>query len=65
MGKSRAEIQKAYRERLKQKDNETYLARERAKRHASYVPSAELSTKEQNKRNEKNRQQRHHFYAKE
>lgn len=54
MAKSRAEIQKAYRERKKQNDP-TYKDKER-KRAASYcVPAAELSSKKRAKRNEKNR----------
>ncbi|XP_061183299.1 uncharacterized protein LOC133191568 [Saccostrea echinata] len=64
MGKCRAEIQKAYRERLKQKDNEGYLAKERARRRACYVPSAQLSRKKLKERNEKNRERLRRFYEK-
>jgi len=54
MGKSRAEIQKAYRERKKQKEGESYLAKERQRRNTYYTPSSELSRTERVKRNEKN-----------
>ncbi|KAH3768922.1 hypothetical protein DPMN_170140 [Dreissena polymorpha] len=43
MAKSRAEIQRAYRERQKQKNNDEYLRRERDRKNGSYVPTAELS----------------------
>jgi hypothetical protein len=54
MGKSRAEIQKAYREKKKQKEGESYLAKERQRRMTYYTPSSELSRTERVKRNEKN-----------
>ena len=64
MGKSRAEIQKAYRQRLKAKDNKGYLEKEKARRRASYVPSSQLSRKERRERNEKNRERLRRFYDK-
>ena len=54
MGKSRAEIQKAYRGKKKQKEGESYLAKERQRRMAYYTPISELSRTERVKRNEKN-----------
>ncbi|XP_046548265.1 uncharacterized protein LOC124258241 [Haliotis rubra] len=56
MGKTRAEIQKAYRERLKAKNNEAYLAKERKRRSDSYVPSAQLSRKDRLRRNLRNKE---------
>ncbi|ESO91800.1 hypothetical protein LOTGIDRAFT_163160 [Lottia gigantea] len=56
MAKSRAEIQKAYRQRKKEKDNDAYLRKERERRRKSYVLSGELTSRERNRRNEKNRQ---------
>lgn len=50
---SRAEIQKAYIERKKAKEGESYL-RERTRRMKYYVPSAELSTNERKRRNKQN-----------
>ena len=44
MGKSRAEIQKAYRQRLKAKDNKGCMEKEKARKQASYVPSSQLSS---------------------
>ena len=55
MAKSRAEIQKVYRQRLKDKNNDLYLTRERLRRKHSYVPNNQLSTKEKAERNQKNR----------
>ena len=54
MGKSRADIQKAYQEKKKQKEGESYLAKERQRRMTYYTPSSELSRTERVKRNEKN-----------
>jgi hypothetical protein len=54
MGKCRAEIQKAYREKKKQKEGESYLAKERQRRMTYYTPSSELSRTERIKRNENN-----------
>ena len=54
MGKGRAEIQKAYREKKKQKEGESYLVKERQRRMTCYTPSSELSRTERVKRNEKN-----------
>ncbi|XP_060575939.1 uncharacterized protein LOC132733324 [Ruditapes philippinarum] len=55
MPKSRAEVQKAYRQRLKEKNNDLYLAKERLRRKQSYTPSHLLSNKERDARNKKNR----------
>lgn len=55
MGKSRADIQKAYRQRLKEKNNEQYLAKERDRRRRNYIPNEQLSTKKRQERNQKNR----------
>lgn len=41
MAKTRAEIQKSYRERLKAKNNEEYLKKERERRRKNYVPSSQ------------------------
>ena len=43
MGKSRAEIQKGYRGRKKQKEGESYLAKERQRRMTYYTPCSKLS----------------------
>ncbi|XP_060574205.1 splicing regulatory glutamine/lysine-rich protein 1-like [Ruditapes philippinarum] len=56
MGKSKAEIQRAYRQRLKEKNNE----RERMRR--NYVPSSELSDRDKKRRNEQNRAKLRRFY---
>ena len=55
MTKSRAEIQKAYRQRLKEKNNEQYLTKERERRRRTYVPNDKLSKKKREERNQKNR----------
>ena len=55
MAKSRAEIQKVYRQRLKDNNNDLYLTRERPRRKRSYVPNSQLSIKEKAERNQKNR----------
>ena len=62
MGKSRAEIQRACRERLKQKNKEEYLRRERERKNRSYVPSSELSENDRNRRNRKNKERLRRFY---
>lgn len=62
MGKSRAEIQRAYRERLKEKNKEEYLRRERERKNRSYVPSSELSENDRNRRNRKNKERLRRFY---
>ena len=64
MGKTRGEIQKAYRERLKQKNNEEYLEKERQRRRINYmyVPSENLTKRERDKRNKQNRENLRHFY---
>ena len=62
MGKSRAEIQKAYRQRLKEKNNAEYLQRERDRMRRNYIPSDSLSENDKNKRNEKNRKKLREFY---
>jgi hypothetical protein len=54
MGKTRSEIQKAYRKRKKQQEGEAYLAKERRRRMTYYVPSSELTTSARTKRNKKN-----------
>ncbi|XP_064598561.1 uncharacterized protein LOC135464917 [Liolophura sinensis] len=54
MAKSRAEIQRAYRERQKAKNNEEYLKKERERRRRNYVPSAQLSRRDRIRRNVKN-----------
>lgn len=55
MAKSRAQIQREYRQRLKERDNEGYLAKERERRRRSYIPSENLSRKERTARNAYNR----------
>jgi hypothetical protein len=55
MGKSRAEIQKAYRQRLKEKNAEEYLRKERERMRRNNIPSQELSKNDRKLRNEKNR----------
>ena len=59
MGKSRAAIQKAYREKKMQKEGESYLAKERQRGMTYYTPSSELSRTERVKRNEKNSEYLH------
>lgn len=53
MDKTRAEIQKSYRERLKAKNNEEYLKKERERRRKNYVPSSQLTRRERIRRNVK------------
>lgn len=55
MGKSRAEIQRDYRKRLKEKLGEEYNRRERDRMRASYVSSSQLSEKKRKERNQKNK----------
>ena len=55
MGKTRAEIQKAYRERLKAKLGDEYNARERERARKSYIPAELLNSKARKERNEKNK----------
>ena len=55
MVKSRAEICRDYRHRLKERDNEGYLKKERERRRRSYVPSALLSADARNARQQRNR----------
>lgn len=62
MKKSRAEIQKAYRQRLKQKNQEEYLRKERERMRRSYVPSSALSENDRNRRNTLNREKLRRFY---
>ena len=62
MAKSRAEIQRAYRQRLKEKNNAEYLRRERERMRRNYVPSAELSERDRKRRNEQNREKLKRFY---
>ena len=54
MVKSRAEISRDYRKRLKEKDNDQYLRKERERRKKSYIPSGLLSRKDRAERNKKN-----------
>ncbi|KAH3804922.1 hypothetical protein DPMN_133215 [Dreissena polymorpha] len=63
MGKSRAEIQKAYRERLKEKNKEDYLKRERERKRRNYVSSHQLSERDREERNRRNRANLREFYA--
>lgn len=56
MAKSRAEIQKAYRQRQKEKNNERYLAKERQRRRSTYIPNSQLSKSKKEERNRKNRE---------
>lgn len=46
MGKSKAEIQRAYRERKKLREGEDYFRKERARVTGYYVPIADQSKKE-------------------
>ena len=55
MVKSRAEIQKAYRERLKAKLGEEYNKRERERVRKNYVPAEVLSSAKLKERNRKNK----------
>ena len=55
-GKSRAEIQRAYRERLKEKNNEEYLRKERERRRHKYIPAALLAESDRIHRNKLNRE---------
>lgn len=56
MGKSKAEIQREYRERKKLQEGEGYLKRERARVKGYYVPIAEQSKKKANERRKKVRE---------
>ena len=51
VAKSRAEIQRAYRQRLKEKNNEEYLEKERQRNRKSYVPSSQLTRRDRMRRN--------------
>ncbi|XP_078616892.1 uncharacterized protein LOC144885097 [Branchiostoma floridae x Branchiostoma japonicum] len=51
MGKTRAEIQRAYRERKKAKDEEQYKAKEAARAKKHYKPAASLSHEARERRN--------------
>ncbi|XP_070579275.1 uncharacterized protein [Ptychodera flava] len=55
MPKSRAEIQRAYRERKKEKEGDAYLAKERERRRRNYIPSSQLNRVQRIRRNEQNR----------
>ena len=50
MAKSKAKCQKDYRERLKSKDREAFLQKERERVKKSYIPAAQLSHEELQKR---------------
>ena len=54
MAKSRAEIQKAYRERQKAKNREEFLKKERERVKKLYIPTCQLTRREQMRRNIKN-----------
>ena len=56
MVKSRGEIQKAYRRRLKEGNNEGYLISERARRKRTYIPNDLLLSKSRDARNKKNKE---------
>ena len=43
MAKSQAKYQRAYRDRKKQREGESYLARERERRRRNNIPSSDLS----------------------
>ena len=62
MGKRRAEIQRAYRQRLKEKNNEEYLRKERERMRRKYVPSDLLSDSDKKHRNQLNREKLRKFY---
>lgn len=53
MGKSKAEIQRAYRERKKLREGEDYFRKERARVTGYYVPIADQSKKKANERRKK------------
>ena len=67
MVKSRAEIQRDYRERKKRIEGESYKKRERERRQKYYVKTSELSTPELKKRREQtlNRVKKHYAKKKE
>ena len=56
MVKSRGEIQKAYRRRLKEENSKGYLASKQARRKRTYIPNDLLSSKSRDARNKKNRE---------
>ncbi|WAR03915.1 hypothetical protein MAR_010473 [Mya arenaria] len=64
MVKSRAEIQRKYRQRLKEKNNSDCLRRERDRKIRSYVPSSSLSENDREERNRRNRQNLRRYYQK-
>lgn len=51
MGKTRAEIQRVYRERKKQKEGSQYLQKNRERVKKYYIASSELSRSDRKKRN--------------
>lgn len=55
MGKSRADIQKAYRQRLKERLGEEYNRKERDRMRKNYIPTQQLSDRKRKKRNEANK----------
>ena len=55
MGKTRAEIQKAYRERLKTKLGEEYHKKERERVRKDYVRSTLMSSSKRKENNERNK----------
>ena len=52
MGKTRAEIQKQYRERKKLREGEEYMEKERERKRKYYVKTSDLSAKKLKKRRE-------------
>lgn len=55
MPKTRAEIQKANRERKKEENRDAWLQKERSRVNKYYVPSGELGERKRRQRNERNR----------
>ena len=55
MGKTAAEMQRAYRERKKQREGEGFLQKERERVRGYYIPSDKLPPGEREKRNESRR----------
>jgi hypothetical protein len=63
MGKSRAEIQRAYRQRLIERNKEENLRKERERKRRNYVSSHQLSDNDRKERNRRNRTNLREFYA--
>ena len=62
MGKSHAEIQRAYQQRMKEMNNEEHLRKERERMRRKYVPSDLLSDNDKKRRNQLNREKLRKFY---